>query len=1138
MVKDEKTILDTEETIPNSDKTVLDAETGDANLPDNRIATMPDDATALDGEEGSNGGDGAPVIEQGASLLDTYRVKSNVIEGGMGGVWRVHHTGWNVDLAMKRPKAILFQSEKQKENFIRECDAWIKLGLHPHIVSCYYVRRIGDIPTIFSEWMEGGSLKNAIEDGMLYEGNAAERILDIAIQFVRGLHYAHEQGLIHQDVKPDNLLLTKDWDAKVADFGIAKARATLTVLDADIPTDATMFSASGGYTPAYCSMEQMNGEQLTRRTDIYSWAVSVLEMYLGNRLWQNGVIAGAACEEYFSDAKVTIPQKMQELLSECLNAKEAARPRDFAEVEKRLLEIYREEVGEEYPRPVSKAAADTADSLNNRALSYIDLGKADEAEMLWKRALLSDQSHASSLYNFGLYKWRKGETDDRAAVVELENAWENTPNDWKPGYYICRLHLERADAQQATSVLERAAKSGMPKNFQKELRTQIQALKPEKLMMHSPTDPWVATLSADQECRYLVSTHAYSPEAFLERNKQYFCLWDAKSGKEIRKFHAPDGWDVRCARLSEDGALTASAGYGGVSVWDTITGECLQHFAARNAVDVYIAPNGKSVVSNDGAWDASTGAVIQEPYHENDAFDSCSVKVDYANGNGTLFRLESRNSRYDGHGPRLLDQSGRCLRTLVVGDGRDVYCAYPDVERNRAFFGTDNGIYGYDLPEFTYSAQFELSRIFTVDVQLELEREKAALLLQAENALNENAIAECLVALKKARELLGSSDDKRILALSRKAGRFCRVVGLYGVYKEKTKKHHAMQQFISRMQPENLMKQPRDYSRLNLDCQVKPEKGKITVHPDGYYSKKVVLFEKRNGRPATDFSSGYHFLLNNTRNYFIAYGYFCKETERMGTTRICWWPVGRPHDMHETVLPKLAHLQMGPDGNYLLAGFRGKFWKLNFVSGELCDFGLNSIDNDGLYYDDGLLLCGGGKGALYFGGDLVVSYANFQTGANKSFNVNRSLHLPSVDAIAEPTGRFAICIHTDMEVFDLEKGESVFYRKLKERTGNILVDQDGDICVYEDESYHIFRIDWEYQFPGFTDWDEGAQLYLNTFLARYPHWEQEEFDGLIQELQDRGYGYIRPEGVRKKLLELADAREPKKKKFHLFGKNK
>ena len=147
--------------------------------------------------------------------------------------------------------------------------------------------------------MDGVSLKNAIEDGRLYEGNAAERILDIAIQFARGLHYAHVQGLIHQDVKPDNLLLTKEWDAKVADFGIARARATLIRLDTDIPTDATMFSASGGYTPAYCSMEQMNGEPLTRRTDIYSWAVSVMEMYLGNRLWQNGVIAGAALRGIF-----------------------------------------------------------------------------------------------------------------------------------------------------------------------------------------------------------------------------------------------------------------------------------------------------------------------------------------------------------------------------------------------------------------------------------------------------------------------------------------------------------------------------------------------------------------------------------------------------------------------------------------------------------------------------------------------------------------------------------------------------------------------------------------------------------------------------------------------------------------------
>ncbi|MFZ5975767.1 MAG: protein kinase domain-containing protein [Bacillota bacterium] len=411
MAKDEKTILDAEETI-------LDTEAADATLPDD-VATMPDDATVLDGEAAFNDGNCAPVIEKGVSLLDTYRIESDAIEGGMGAVWRVHHTGWNVDLAMKRPKSSLFQSEKQKENFVHECEAWINLGLHPHIVSCYYVREIDNVPSIFSEWMDGGSLKNAIEDERLYEGNAAERILDISIQFARGLHYAHEQGLIHQDVKPDNLLLTKNWDAKVADFGIARARATLTVLDADIPTDATIFSASGGYTPAYCSMEQMNGGQLTRRTDIYSWAVSVMEMYLGERPWQNGVIAGAACEEYFPDAKVTISQKMQELLRKCLNAKETERPHDFAEIEKRLLEIYRGETGKDYPRPVSKAAADTADSLNNRALSYIDLGNLEDAQRCWKQALVFSPGHLESSYNQSLLLWRNGVIDDREAARRI-----------------------------------------------------------------------------------------------------------------------------------------------------------------------------------------------------------------------------------------------------------------------------------------------------------------------------------------------------------------------------------------------------------------------------------------------------------------------------------------------------------------------------------------------------------------------------------------------------------------------------------------------------------------------------------------------------------------------------------------------
>ena len=231
-------------------------------MPGNHAA-MPGNQTAMPGIHMMHVTDEANP-RHGDLLLGTYRVESDAVRGGMGAVWRVHHTGWDVDLAMKRPRPEVFRTEGQKQRFTDECQFWMNLGLHPNIVSCYYVREIGEIPTIFSEWMDKGSLESHIKDGTLYDGTKAEvqkRLLDIAIQFGRGLHYAHENNLIHQDVKPDNLLLDGDWTAKVSDFGLAKARSFLTFLDGtatepEIDENVTMFSPTGGMTPAYCSPEQ------------------------------------------------------------------------------------------------------------------------------------------------------------------------------------------------------------------------------------------------------------------------------------------------------------------------------------------------------------------------------------------------------------------------------------------------------------------------------------------------------------------------------------------------------------------------------------------------------------------------------------------------------------------------------------------------------------------------------------------------------------------------------------------------------------------------------------------------------------------------------------------------------------------
>lgn len=374
------------------------------------------------------------IFHPGDLLLDTYRIESEAFQGGMGAVWRVHHTGWNVDLAMKRPKPQAFRTEEQKDNFTAECRYWMDLGLHPNIVSCYYVRQIEGVPTIFSEWMDKGSLESHIKDGTLYEGSAGdvqERLLDISIQFARGLHFAHENKLIHQDVKPDNLLLAENWTAKISDFGLARARTALTFLEGDATVldndpEATTVSPSGGRTPAYCSPEQASGQLLTKRTDIYSWAVSVLEMYLGCKPWAHGrdltgPLVGYACEAYFDMcAERPLPEALQKLLAQCLEPNPDDRLSDFGAVESELLSLYVELIGKEYHRPAPSSVSVTADHFNNRALSYLDLGEFENAMACWDQALNLDPGHRASVFNRTLALYRNGEIVPWKATAALE----------------------------------------------------------------------------------------------------------------------------------------------------------------------------------------------------------------------------------------------------------------------------------------------------------------------------------------------------------------------------------------------------------------------------------------------------------------------------------------------------------------------------------------------------------------------------------------------------------------------------------------------------------------------------------------------------------------------------------------------
>src|ERR1700736_242926 len=115
----------------------------------------------------------------GEVIEDLYEVRQVITAGGMGVVHRVHHRGWNLDLAVNTPRPELVSSPARLADFETEAHTWVELGLHPTVVACVYVRRLGGLPRVFAEWVDGGSLSEAIgseeiESGRLYQGTSEE----------------------------------------------------------------------------------------------------------------------------------------------------------------------------------------------------------------------------------------------------------------------------------------------------------------------------------------------------------------------------------------------------------------------------------------------------------------------------------------------------------------------------------------------------------------------------------------------------------------------------------------------------------------------------------------------------------------------------------------------------------------------------------------------------------------------------------------------------------------------------------------------------------------------------------------------------------------------------------------------------
>lgn len=220
--------------------------------------------------------------------LGRYRVLSLLGAGGMGEVYRARDTELERDVALKVLPEAAAGDPDRLERFAREARAVARLS-HPNILEIYDVGHSGGVHYAVTELLEGRTLRGHLERGRL----PVRKAVVVADAVARGLGAAHAQGVVHRDVKPENVLLTTDGRVKVLDFGIASLHAPeLADDDTDTP-ESTTVTAAGALigTVGYMSPEQVRGEAADARSDVFSLGCVLYEMLTGERAFRRATPA-------------------------------------------------------------------------------------------------------------------------------------------------------------------------------------------------------------------------------------------------------------------------------------------------------------------------------------------------------------------------------------------------------------------------------------------------------------------------------------------------------------------------------------------------------------------------------------------------------------------------------------------------------------------------------------------------------------------------------------------------------------------------------------------------------------------------------------------------------------------------------
>ena len=267
--------------------------------------------------------------------ISHYKILEKLGEGGMGVVYKAEDTKLDRLVALKFLPAHLAASEQDKARFVQEAKAASSLN-HPNVCTIHDIQEHDGQMFIVMEFVDGQTLRQKLPS------ITQSKAIDVGIQIAEGLSAAHDKGIVHRDIKPDNIMIRKDGIVQIMDFGLAKLRASGSKI-----TRLTKEGSTVG-TAGYMSPEQVQGQDADHRSDIFSLGVMLYEMFAGELPFK-GVHETALMYEIvnvdaapISSIKPDIDPELDRIVLECLQKDPDERYNSVKDIAKDLKRFKRE----------------------------------------------------------------------------------------------------------------------------------------------------------------------------------------------------------------------------------------------------------------------------------------------------------------------------------------------------------------------------------------------------------------------------------------------------------------------------------------------------------------------------------------------------------------------------------------------------------------------------------------------------------------------------------------------------------------------------------------------------------------------------------------------------------------------------